>query len=189
MNKHFLSILFFLCIGFSAYTQSDDNSLKGVPWNERIITGGGLGLSFSENQTFFAVNPLLGYALTRKLVAGSGATYQYIKFKNIPPNNQSISINNYGLNPFVRYNVYQGFFTQAEYEWLSFEQPIEGGRKNFNSFLAGGGLLQPIGDKASFFIMVLYNFSYRTPQAGELAPYNSPIILRAGFNIGGVNLF
>jgi len=189
MKTKLLSIIFFLSACTIAYSQGEDNSLKGVPWKERIVTGGGLGLSFSRNQDFFAVNPLLGYSFTKRLVAGTGATYQYIKFKNVTPNNQSISINNYGLNPFVRYTVYEGFFAQAEYEWLSFEQPIEGGRKNFNSFLAGGGLLQPIGDKASFFVMVLYNFSYRTPQAGELAPYNSPIILRAGFNIGGVNLF
>jgi hypothetical protein len=188
MLKKITLLVYFAYTATLVVAQDNDNSLKGVPWRERIITGGGLGLSFSSNQDFFAINPLIGYTITKKFAAGTGASYQYVKFKNLG-GGQSISINNYGLNPFARYTVYEGFFAHAEYEWLSFEQPIEGGRKNFNSFLAGGGLLQPIGNRSSFFVMVLYNFSYRTPQPTEFTPYNSPIVIRAGVNLGGVNLF
>jgi hypothetical protein len=33
--------------------------------------------------------------------------------------------------------------------------------------------------------MALYNFSYTDPSPGEYSPYASPLIIRAGINIGG----
>jgi hypothetical protein len=50
--------------------------------------------------------------------------------------------------------------------------------------MAGGGFFQPIGAKAGFFLMALYNFSYKEAGQGDVSPYNSPFILRAGVTAG-----
>jgi hypothetical protein len=177
--------IFFVC-GFvsQVFAQGEDNSLKGVPIKERIIFGGGLGLSFGSNQDFFSVSPQVGYMLTKKLVAGTGVTYRYTNFKVVKP---SIKLNDYGVNPFLRFTVYKNFFIQGEYEYLNYEFPItfnETTRKTFSSALAGGGIIQPLGDKVALYFMALYNFSYKTPAPGEYTPYNSPLIIRAGINVG-----
>lgn len=49
---------------------NNENSLEGVPFKERIVTGGGLGLSFGSNQDFISLSPIIGYAFTKKFVAG-----------------------------------------------------------------------------------------------------------------------
>jgi hypothetical protein len=57
-------------------------------------------------------------------------------------------------------------------------------RRTFDSFLAGGGFIQPIGQRAAFYLMALYNFSYQ--QTAQYSPYDSPVIIRAGINIGAL---
>jgi hypothetical protein len=167
-----------------ACAQGEDNSLKGVPVKERIVFGGGFGLSFGSNQDFFSVSPQVGYMLTKKLVAGTGITYRYTNFKVVKP---SIKLNDYGVNPFLRFIVYRNFYLQTEYEYLNYEFPVtiaETTRKDFSSFLAGGGFIQPISDKVALYFMALYNFSYKTPAAGQYAPYDSPLVIRAGISVG-----
>jgi len=177
-------VLFF-CLSINlVWAQGEDNSLKGVPVKERIVFGGGFGLSFGSNQDFFSVSPQIGYMLTKKLIAGTGITYRYTNFKVVKP---SIKLNDYGVNPFLRFIVYRNFYLQTEYEYLNYEFPLsvtETTRKDFSSFLAGGGFIQPIGDKVALYFMALYNFSYKTPAIGEYTPYDSPLIIRAGISVG-----
>lgn len=163
---------------------SYDNSLKGTPFKERIITGGGLGLSFGSQQDFFSISPMIGYRVTERMLAGTGITYRYTKYKYYTP---AIKLIDYGFNPFIRYTIYNGIFVQTEYEYLNYEYPTdlnETMRKGYNSFLAGGGFVQPLGDKAAFYVMALYNFSYQTVQPGEYSPYMTPLILRGGITVG-----
>ena len=165
--------------------QGKDNSLKGVPFKERIVTGGGLGLGFGSVQDFVSVSPVLGYSLTKKFIAGTGVTYRYTNYKI---SNPSIKLNDYAISPFLRYNIYRGFFAQTEYEYLNYEFPVtttETVRMDFKSFLAGGGLVQPIGRNLAFYVMALYNFSYQQPVPGRVSPYGSPFVIRAGINVGG----
>jgi hypothetical protein len=148
------------------------------------VTGGGFGLGFSSAQDFFSVSPVLGYMLTAKLMAGTGFTYRFTKYKYYTP---PIKLKDYGVNPFVRFTVYKNIFLQAEYEYLNYEFPTtitETTREEFTSVLAGGGFIQPLGKKVALYVMALYNFSYKTPAQGEYTPYNSPIVLRAGINVG-----
>lgn len=165
----------------------NDNSLKGVPFKDRIITGGGLGLGFGSNQDFISLSPIIGYAVTKKFIAGTGFTYRYTKYKDIIPG-QDVSVNDYGINPFLRYTVYRGIFLQAEYEFLNYESiyypSLETQRSDYDSFMAGGGFLQPVGDNAAFFVLAMYNFSYRDPGVNEYLPYASPWVIRAGISIG-----
>jgi hypothetical protein len=177
-------IVLALAASISTYGQGKDNSLKGTPFRERIVTGGGLGLGFGSNQDFVSVSPVIGYSFTRKIIGGTGLTFRYTNYKFFNP---SISLIDYSINPFARYMVYRGFFIQTEYEYLNYEFPTtvsETVRLNFDSFMAGGGLIQPVGDRFAFFVMALYNFSYQDPIAGQYSPYTSPLVVRAGINIG-----
>src|SRR5687768_8200896 len=91
-----LLLNFALCT--SSLAQGEDNSLKDVPFKERIVTGGGLGLGFGSNQDFISVSPVLGYAITKKLIAGSGFTFRYTNYKLY-----NVTLIDYAVNPFVRY--------------------------------------------------------------------------------------
>lgn len=166
------------------FAQGEKNSLKGTPLKDRIVTGGGFGLGFSSAQDYFSVSPVVGYMLTTRLMAGTGFTYRYTRYKYYVP---AIKLNDYGLNPFVRFTVYKNIFLQTEYEYLNYEFPAtvnETTRREFTSFLAGGGFIQPLGRRVGLFLMALYNFSYKTPMQGDYSPYNSPIVIRAGINVG-----
>jgi hypothetical protein len=186
--KASILLLGFALVSTGLFGQGKDNSLEGVPVKERIVTGGGFGFGFDRNLDFLSLSPTIGYSVTKKFVVGVGGSYQYVKYKEVSPGTD-FKTNNYGANTFARLTVYEGVFLQTEFEYLSFEgiryPPLEKARRVFNSFLAGVGYLQPIGDKASFFVMALYNFSYQTPVRGEFVPYNSPIVIRAGINFGG----
>jgi hypothetical protein len=164
-----------------------DNSLSGVPLKERITIGGGLGLGFGTDQDFISVAPMIGYRVTERFLAGSGFTYRYTKYK-LP--NLDVKLVDYAINPFLRYTVFNNVFVQTEFEYLNYEFPAWNGseittvRKDNTAFLAGGGFLQPMGDRAAFFVMALYNFSYTEPKPDVYSPYYSPLIIRAGFNFG-----
>ena len=67
------------------FGQGEANSLKGVPAKDRVVFGGGFGLSFSSYQDFISVSPQVGYFITRKLVAGTGVTYRYTNYKYYSP--------------------------------------------------------------------------------------------------------
>ena len=169
-----------------AFSQGEANSLNGVPFKERIVTGGGLGLGFGSGQDFISVSPQIGYRVTARLIAGTGVSYRYTNYKYFSP---SIKLNDYGVNPFLRFTVYKNIFIQTEYEYLNYEFPTsqaETIRKGFNSFLAGAGFVQPISAKVSFYAIALYNFSYRNSTTGNYTPYDSPLVLRAGINIGNL---
>jgi hypothetical protein len=176
--------IFILAVAGSVFGQGEANSLKGTPFKERIVTGGGMGLGFGSGQDFFSISPVIGYQITRKLMAGTGFTYRYTNYKYYKP---SIKLKDYGVNPFARFTVYRNIFLQTEYEYLNYEFPLsvrETTRKGFGSFLAGGGFIQPLGKKVGLYFMALYNFSYKTPRLGEYSPYDSPLVIRAGINIG-----
>jgi hypothetical protein len=186
--------LLFLFIGVLwsgiAFGQGEANSLKGTPFMERIVTGGGIGAGFNSYQDFISVSPEIGYQITRKLMAGSRLTYRYTNYKDIQP---SVKFNDFGVGPFLRFNVYRNIFIQTEYEYLNYEDlqvPVtsarETVRRDYSSFMAGGGFFQPIGRKVSFYLMAMYNFSYRDPKPNEYTPYTSPLVIRAGINIGNL---
>jgi hypothetical protein len=184
MKKTILTLIA-LSLCTLAMAQWGDEEMSDQPTlRERIFTGGGFGLSFSSYYDFVSVSPLIGYKVTPKLAAGIQVQYRYTRYKEFTP---KFSTNDYGISPFVRYNVYSPFFLQAEYEYLNYEFPVttsESIRKKYNSFLAGGGLFQPLGRRAGFYALALYNFSYRAAGPGEVTPYDSPLVLRVGVTAG-----
>lgn len=173
MKTNFLIIAIFL----------STMSVSAQTWNitDKIYVGGGMGLNFGTNVTSYSLSPYAGYKFTDRLSSGLRFTYQYTKF-----NQTGFRINSYGLGPFVRYQINQVFFGYTEYEFLRFKvsnpsSSQEFVSENFNSFFLGGGVSQPIGRNAAFNILFLYNLLY---DDGTNSPYNSPIVIRAGFDVG-----
>ncbi len=187
MIRFLLCAILLASLSTGVFAQGKDNSLEGVPVRDRIVFGGGLGLGFGSVQDYFSVSPMIGYRLTARLLGGTGITYRYTNYKIVKP---SIKLNDYGVSPFLRFTFYRNIFLQTEYEYLNYEYPIfpytENTRQSFDSFLAGGGFIQPLGERAAFYVMALYNFSYHD-QMGY-SPYDSPIVIRAGINIGALGL-
>jgi len=175
----FCSFCFVMTVSVMA---QGDNSLQGAPLSDRIVTGGGFGMSFNSQMDYISLSPLVGYKITQKLVAGASVTYRYTKYKYYTP---ALKLNDYGVGPFIRYSIFKNIYVQTEFEYLNYEFPTTGTesiRQTYNSFLAGGGFFQPVGDKAVLFVTALYNFSYTDPQPGIYSPYYSPLILRAGIS-------
>ena len=129
--------------------------------------------------TFVNVSPVIGYMVTQRLSAGVGVLYQYVQDKRFSP---PLTRNDYGGSIFARYAIVPPVFLPAEYEYLNFEYADT--RQGFNSFMAGGGIAQPISRNASFVAVALYNFSYQPNSPGIVQPYNSPWVIRVGITAG-----
>lgn len=182
-----LLVLIALAVSVAGFSQGKNNSLKGMPLKDRIVTGGGFGLGFGSLQDYVSVSPMIGYRLTARLLGGTGLTYRYTNYKIKSP---SIKLHDYGVSPFLRFTFYRNIFLQAEYEYLNYEFPyppyVETRRQSFDSVLAGAGFIQPLGERFAFYLMALYNFSYQDQVA--YSPYDSPIVVRAGVNFGALGL-
>jgi hypothetical protein len=171
---------------FSLSAQQFDNNINNgkdvdqkPDWKSRIITGGNFGLQFGD-VTFIDLSPVIGYRFTDKFEAGIGATYQYLSFNDAYA---SASTNIYGGRLFGRYYFFENIFGHAEYELLSLE-PIyidgsKGKRTNVESYLVGGGYRQPLSDKLSLNLLMLWNLDNTI----GYTYYQNPII-RIGMDVG-----
>jgi hypothetical protein len=171
-----------------AFAQWGDEEMSEKPdLRERIFTGGGFGASFSSYYDYISVSPLIGYRITPKLAGGLQVQYRYTNYKTYNP---KLSTNDFGISPFLRFSVFGPFFLHAEYEYLNYqypEYPYDGGklRRGYSSFMAGGGFFQPIGRRAGFYALALYNFSYQErTTSSDFYPYDSPVVLRVGITAG-----
>ena len=174
------------CLWHEASAQWGEEQMADKPsLKDRMFFGGGFGLSFSSSYDYFSISPIVGYRLTPKVATGLSIIYRHTKYKYVTP---SISTNDYGLSPFIRYQFYGPLFLHAEYEYLNNEYVTYTGesvRKAFTSFMAGGGFFQPVGRHAGIYISMLYNFSYRNPTSpNDYYPYSSPLVFRAGITAG-----
>ena len=183
----FLLIGLWISVGFS-YAQEEQGTRPG--FLDRIYVGGGFGAGFGD-YTFVSVSPIIGYMITPKLSAGVRLTYQYTTFDYYYSNGRKdkYSGNDYGASIFARQMLFGPVFLQAEYEYLNYDALYSDGsqgRTAFNSFMAGGGVSQPIGPKAFLFLTVLYNFSYENYNSynSVRSPYNSPWVVRVGITAG-----
>ncbi len=168
-----------------AFAQWGEEELPEKPkFRDRIFVGGGLGsVGLSSNIVSFSVYPLVGVQITPRLSTGAQFTYRFAKYKYT--SYPDITTNDYGINPFVRFKIFQTVFLQAEYEYLNYQipdptPPIETYRSTFSSYMAGGGFFQPIGRRAGIFFVALYNFAYDQVNS----PYASPLVIRAGVTAG-----
>jgi len=175
-----------LLLAVPVIAQWGDETLSDKPsFNDRIFVGGGMGASFSSYTDFVSVSPIIGYRVSKRFAPGIGFQYRYTSYKTFNP---KLTTDDYGVSLFARFTLYGPLFLHAEFEHLNYEfpgsVPGETLRKDFNSLLAGGGFFQPVGRRAGFFAVLLYNFSYQNSYNYSYYPYSSPIILRVGITAG-----
>src|SRR5437868_1183041 len=94
MIKYIVSVLL-LFVGINPISAQEVYSSSGRPDNakkarakdegfdpNKLIFGGGLGLSIGSGLTYFAVSPLVGYRFTEDFSAGVEFCYQYYHNEN-----------------------------------------------------------------------------------------------------------
>lgn len=155
--------------------QSDDVRNSSL-W-DKIYVGGNFGMQFGT-YTYIDISPLVGYRFTDRLSAGPGITYRFLKIRGYEANST------YGGRFFARHTVGKQFFLHSEYESLS-TQFVDWNRRDrltrgwVNGFFVGGGIIQPIGERAAVVIYGLYNLLYDQLRS----PYQSPWVFNVGFTI------
>jgi len=186
-------ILFLLMCttGLTSLAQDKEasNSLEGVPFSQRLYTGGDLGFSFG-NITFVNINPIVGYRIDKKWSAGISAKYIYYR-ERFPEYNWEYSNSMYGGSVFTRYLIGNSFLAHAEFEAVNAEVreflSTTLTRKWVPIGLLGAGYRQGLGN-TYLQVLVLYDAinDRNSPYRNEylFGPTNIPLILRAGFIIG-----
>ena len=187
MKKAIILWISLVSLSLSVQAQWGEEQMADKPsLKDRMFFGGGFGLSFSSYYDYFSLSPIIGYKLSPKVAAGVSIIYRYTNYKTVTP---SMTMNDYGASPFIRYQFYGPLFLHVEYEYLNYQYynayTGEQARKSYTSFLGGGGFFQPVGRHAGLYISALYNFSYKNPTSPyDYYPYSSPLVIRAGITAG-----
>ncbi len=164
-----------------AHAQDDPDAALPSPQSSPWFYGGGIGMGFGDLD-WIELYPLIGYQVNRQLSLGGGVTYRYLnddRFAGSP------STTDYGGNLFARFRLTPQFFLEADLEYLSHEFvrfDLSTGRDGFNTVLGGVGYSQPIGSRASIFVLVLYDFTH--DDIDPFYPYSDPWIIRGGISAG-----
>jgi hypothetical protein len=180
-----LMVILILVVGV-AHAQRDIDENTGWSLKDRLYVGGGFGLSGgSDYQGFkyftFSISPIFGYMITPQLSAGTGINYQYLSYGDL-----NIKLHQYGVSPFVRYNIKQ-FFGQVEYNVISTpyvmvdnQGAYTSERATYDRLLAGIGIAQPIGERAKINLLAMYDLLYTTDRSQS--PFGSPWVFRVFFS-------
>lgn len=176
--KRILLVLFIFSTLLKVSAQKDIG--ERAPWRERIFVGGGGGLgggtdNFGNRYFSFSVTPVLGYMVTQKISAGSGFSYQNISYSDI-----GFNYSQYGVMPFLRYNM-DALFVTTELNYLNIPSPSS----NFDTserfyttrLLAGAGYSVPVGGKTKLNVVGLYDLAY------DRRYFVSPWVFRVFFSI------
>ncbi|MBC7922446.1 MAG: hypothetical protein H7Z75_15305 [Ferruginibacter sp.] len=185
MKNAFIALALALASTFSLYAQTDADEApiakprkERQPLSEKLVLGGNFGLSLG-NFTNVTLSPILGYKVTDDLVLGAGPTYIY---NSINYGNIKYKYSVYGGRLYGRQRVFDNLYAQAEYEALNvqtYSANDPNARQWVSAPLVGASYVQPIGPRSAFIITALYNLNYKE----GLTPYNSPLVLRVGFNL------
>ena len=176
-NNYSIFLLFLLF--FSVSTASG----QGI-FGDKIFVGGGVGSDgfiLSNTNIYVSVNGHAGYKITDRLSTGLRARYVYDSYRL-----QQVTLNHIGGGVFSRFVITQNIFAATEYERMTYQVEKNNDVNNtnrigFNSMFVGGGYFQPMGGLLTFSLTGYYNLLYGD---GTNSQYNSPFLVRAGFNYG-----
>jgi hypothetical protein len=181
MKKRILFLLL-MCVSLFSIAQREIDEDTPHKFKDRFYLGGGFGLNsgtdiYGNGYFFIALNPVIGYMITPKLSSGLGINWQRISYDR-----PSVTLDQFGLSPFARYNFDQ-LFAYAEYNYISTPayNPSRGNyesRAIFNRFLVGLGYSQPIGKRGSINVVGMYDVLYRPEQR----IFGSPWVYRVFFS-------
>lgn len=168
--KYFFILIIFL--GSAVFADGQEDNIKKrekeeiPPLKERIFFGGSFGLQFGTF-TDIQASPVIGLWVLPRIGVAAGPNFRYYK----DPLDRTVI---YGGRTYVQFiflrdigsviplNVHLGLFLHGEYELLSLESsffkypPYDSDRFLSGTILAGGGINQPVGRRASVNIMFLW---------------------------------
>ena len=165
LTEILLLVVLLGCIQVSDLYAQDETS-EVPPLRDRLFFGGNFGLQFGS-VTDIQISPVAGIWLLPRVAVALGPNYRYYKGWN-----GKTSI--YGAKAYTQFNIIQdlgsfipvgsqtSIFAHLENELLSLESAFwktysaEAGRFYVNTILAGGGISQKMGRRASIDIMVLW---------------------------------
>lgn len=164
MIRHLFILLSILFATLAAQAQdstayvSEKPQKKPTPFKDRIWFGGGVGLSFGT-VTAIQLDPIVGVYLDnkRKLSTGVGPSYSYFRDNRYTP---AYEQSNYGYRLFTRYRVIPQAYLHAEFlhentqPFYNYDNHL--GRIWVPHLLLGAGYVQPIGNRSSFYLQVLF---------------------------------
>lgn len=153
------SLLFTLLAPCTVQGGGTDAGKDPRPLRDRLWFGGGLGLNFGT-VTAIQLEPMAGYFLDRKnrVSAGTGISYWYYNDNRSSP---PITNDGYGYRLFTRFRPVHQFFIHGEFFHLNAERydlsDMTTTRTWIPHLLVGGGYVQPLGGRSSFFIQMLFD--------------------------------
>lgn len=149
ISKIITSVFVLFCVFANAQHASKYN----------FYAGGGLGLQFGTI-TLIDISPHAAYQVNKNLSAGLGVSYQYYKDKRFQ---QSFSTDVYGGRIFIRHDIYNNVFVDAEYEVLSYDSydwnSNNTKRITAHNYLFGGGYRQKLGERSFVNLLLLWNLN------------------------------
>lgn len=165
----FLAIHAFLLFNFSIYSQEDS---VGFFSKERIIFGGNFSISFGSN-TFFDIEPAIGYKITKSTKIGVGPIYSYLYVREYKE-----SVHTYGCKAFTMQSFFNYFLLYTEYQAINLDAETfqvtthyPEGRYWYNGLFLGGGIQQHFFHNGIVYILCLWDVLYTVN-----SPYYNPVI-------------
>jgi hypothetical protein len=161
----YLSIL--LLIASVSVVSGQEEKQEAPSIKDRLFYGGSLGLQFGSI-TDIQVAPIVGFWILPRINVAVGPDYRYYKDRTVATSLyggkayvQFVVIQD--LNSFLPMGSHTGIFLHLEDELLSlkssfwkFPLPYTSDRFYVNTVLAGGGISQQIGRKASLNFIILW---------------------------------
>ncbi len=151
------------------------------PFMDNVYYGCNLQLGYYGTSygsaLYYDISPHAGYKFTEVLSAGVQIIYNNTTYTS---GSQKISYNIFGIGAFGRVLVLNRLFLQVEYDLLSIPANYRNNavvsRNVSDEKMAGLGYKSPLGDKLSYFLVLMYDF-----QPGPYSPYlYNPLVYRAG---------
>ncbi len=182
LSKSSALIVFLSVMTIAAVAQRNVYENSSYSFRDRGYVGLGLsGLNFGRDNfagRFFSIggSGQLGYMLTKNFSTGVGLEYTYTTYSD-----QGIKHHVYGGYPFLRYNVFNNFFVQTDYNLVTIKVtgPAGEASQNFERFFVGAGYSSPSGSRSYFNMLVSYDFLFT-----NTSPFASPLSFRFFFTIG-----
>ncbi|MCB0699063.1 MAG: hypothetical protein H6551_09030 [Chitinophagales bacterium] len=169
----------------------------------RFIFGGWGLFGMGSGIINVGATPIVGYRISDEFSAGIGFGYQYLRIRDY--NSVITDVNTgaeearplnahiYSPSVWMRYVIWSNIFAHVEYEQNIFSQTVYDNdftkypypiiKKNESlsvpCLLAGGGIRQPISQRTSLVIMLLYDVLQ-----DKNSPYANTLAIRFGINVG-----
>src|SRR5690606_20367423 len=179
-------------------------SSSGKPVNEamakgfdpqRLVFGGGFHFGMGTGYLRAGVSPVLGYRITKNFSAGLGLRYEYLSIKEASYTIDSLTYlvepfdlktHGFAVSLWARHIVWNHIFVHVEPELINQETfhkvnnfRIDRERKWIPCLLVGAGIRQPISERSSVVLSLLYDLLQE-----DDSPYRNNLEFRIGFLVG-----